>query len=400
MAMISVIAFPLNPTPWTTAALLFGLAMLAELLPVQQGRLGLRITLTLPFIAGACASMGPTAAMIGDAGVTLLAALAVALRDQNRILWRWVTVNVATAVISVGLAGFMREYLASMGDNAIEDFAFVAVYVTVNFLIVTRIASRKLSRPFLQSVLRNLRSGLVCLALYGLIGVAVCLVVERGIIPVLPLLLLPVLALRSALQLNAREEDRYYGTMVALTLMLQRAHPYTHRHLERVGQLAEAVALQLGLSPRRAYKVREAAVLHDIGKIAIDEEILDKPGRLSDDEMDHVRMHPEFGAEILAHADEFREIVPWIRWHHERPDGTGYPERLQDVEIPIESKIIAVTDAFDAMVGGALPGEVRSYREPMGSGDALQELKRCAGTQFDSEVVSVFQEVILTAGDA
>lgn len=395
--MVIAYIFPIGTIPWVTGGLLMALALLAEMMPVHHSRRGLRITLTLPFIAGICAVDGPTSAMLADGVVMLLATLALTQQEERRLAWRWSSVNVATAVLSAGLAGSMRVFLLRMAHPSAADFAFVATYVIVNFLIVARTSIDNSSRPFYQSVLRRLQAGLFYLALYGLVGVAVCLVVERGLSLLLPLFLAPVLALRTALQMGARAEEHYYETIVALTLMLQRSHPYTHRHLERVGQLAEMVALQLGLSPRRALKVREAAILHDIGKIAIDEEVLDKPGRLSEDEMEHVRMHPEFGAVILAHSEEFREIVPWIRSHHERPDGKGYPGRLQDVEIPIESKIIAVTDAFDAMVGGAQPEEVRSYRVPMQTDEALCELDRCAGSQFDRRVVEVFSQVVFQA---
>ncbi len=390
--------FPIGSIPLATGGMLLALAMLAEVMPVQHSRRGLRITLTLPFVAGICSADGPTSAMLADGAITLLATLALAHRDEHRLATKWASVNVATALISAGLAGSMHNFLTARSSATVGDFAFVATYVVINFLIVTRTASENSSRPFYQSVLRRLQSGLFFVGFYGLVGVAVCLVVERGVIAILPLFLVPVFALRTALQMSAKSEEHYYETMVALTLMLQRSHPYTHRHLERVGHLAEMVALQLGLTPRRAIKVREAAILHDIGKIAIDEEVLDKPGTLSEDEMDHVRMHPEFGAEILTHSEEFREIVPWIRSHHERPDGKGYPGRLQDVEIPIESKIIAVTDAFDAMVGGAQPEETRSYRIPMQTDEALAELERCAGTQFDRRVVAVFSEVVESAG--
>jgi putative nucleotidyltransferase with HDIG domain len=189
--------------------------------------------------------------------------------------------------------------------------------------------------------------------------------------------------------------EHYYETITALTLMLQRAHPYTHGHLERVAKTAEEVARRLGLSSSRARMVREAAVLHDIGKIAVDEALLDKPGPLSESEMDHVRQHATWGAQILGPVRGFRDMLPWILHHHERPDGLGYPSGLADADIPLESKIIAVVDAYDAMTGSELPGTKRSYRDSMTVEEALQELNRCAGTQFDRRVVGAFRTVIL-----
>ena len=159
--------------------------------------------------------------------------------------------------------------------------------------------------------------------------------------------------------------------------------------------ISEEVAIRLGIPARRAKLLREASVLHDIGKIAVDEEILDKPAKLNASEMEHVRKHSAFGAQILAPVASLGEIVPWIRYHHERPDGTGYPDGLQDIEIPLESKIIAVVDAFDAMTGGVEGNDRRPYREPMSVAAALDELDRCSGTQFDRRVVGAFREVVL-----
>jgi putative nucleotidyltransferase with HDIG domain len=197
------------------------------------------------------------------------------------------------------------------------------------------------------------------------------------------------------LQYQSTMYEHYYETITALTLMLQRAHPYTHGHLERVARAAEEVAKRLGLSSQRARMVREAAVLHDIGKIAVDEALLDKPGKLTEGEMDHVRKHAEWGAEILHPVEGFREMLPWILHHHERPDGKGYPSQLPDAEIPIESKIIAVVDAFDAMTGGDIPGTRRTYREPMDIHEAFDELFRCSGTQFDPSVVTAFRAIVM-----
>jgi len=144
--------------------------------------------------------------------------------------------------------------------------------------------------------------------------------------------------------------------------------------------------------------VREAAVLHDIGKIAVSESVLDKPGRLTTDEFEHVKLHAQLGAKILRPVGQFHEMAPWIRHHHERLDGTGYPDRLTDVEIPIESKIIAVVDAFDAMTGGENAAEKRTYREPKTHAEAVAELERCSGSQFDPGVVEAFKSVLFMEG--
>jgi putative nucleotidyltransferase with HDIG domain len=210
--------------------------------------------------------------------------------------------------------------------------------------------------------------------------------------------LLPAAAACALVEARTREEAHYYGAIAALTAMLQRAHPQTNRHMERVADAAEEVGLRLGMPRKRARLVREAALLHDIGKIAIDEQILEKPGPLTHDEMAHVKRHAEYGAEILAPVRRFGPLVAWVRHHHERPDGTGYPDGLSGSRIPLASRIIAVVDAYDAMTAGIDGGERRAYREPVGEYEAVAELKACSGKQFDPRVVRAFCSALRRRG--
>src|SRR5208282_3347959 len=117
---------------------------------------------------------------------------------------------------------------------------------------------------------------------------------------------LPLIVLRRVLKLKSQLMEQYYETVTSLTLMLQRAHPYTHGHLERVSRVSEEVAIHLGLSGHRARLVREASVLHDIGKIAVDEAILDKPAKLTAEEYAHVKRHSALGAQIIAPVEPLR----------------------------------------------------------------------------------------------
>lgn len=227
-----------------------------------------------------------------------------------------------------------------------------------------------------------------------LLGAAGAVLIAENQFELLPALLLPILAFRLVLSVHRRIEGLAYDTVVTLSHMLRRAHVPTSNHVDRVADWAELTALECGLSPARAREVREAARLHDIGKIAIDEAILDKPARLTESEYAHVRNHAEFGAEILAESGFLKRLSNWIRYHHERPDGRGYPKGLRHDQIPLESSIIAVVDAFDAMVGDSLEGERRPYRERMTVDQALAELESCAGTQFDPVVVSTFCRLV------
>jgi putative nucleotidyltransferase with HDIG domain len=161
----------------------------------------------------------------------------------------------------------------------------------------------------------------------------------------------------------------------------------TARHSETVGRYAEQIARALRWDIGRVERVRAAGILHDIGKLGISDATLHKPGRLSPEEWDEMRRHPELGARILEHAN-LRDIASWVLAHHERVDGTGYPRRLAGAQIPPEARILAVADAYEAMTAD------RPYRRALGHAEARAELERCVGTQFDADVVAAFLGVL------
>jgi putative nucleotidyltransferase with HDIG domain len=163
-------------------------------------------------------------------------------------------------------------------------------------------------------------------------------------------------------------------------------------HNDRVLHLAERVARSLGITGADLDDLLHAAALHDVGKAAIPERILEKPGPLTSDERAFVQRHTIIGDRILAAAPALRRVGRIVRGSHERWDGAGYPDRLAGEEIPLASRIIAVCDAYDAMT------EDRPYRSAMPDHEAAAELRRCAGTQFDPGVVDLFLDVV-GAGD-
>jgi diguanylate cyclase (GGDEF)-like protein len=171
------------------------------------------------------------------------------------------------------------------------------------------------------------------------------------------------------------------GTLAnALALAVDAKDAYTRSHCQTVSQLCALVAGELGLSPGRVSRMRLAGLLHDVGKIGVPDAILNKPGPLTDDEYLQMQRHATLGGEIVGAAD-LAEESDWVRHHHERFDGTGYPDSLAGSEIPLESRIILVCDAYEAMTSN------RPYRAAPGHAHAIQELRRNARTQFDPRVV-------------
>ncbi|MGN0741519.1 MAG: diguanylate cyclase domain-containing protein [Candidatus Fimadaptatus sp.] len=162
----------------------------------------------------------------------------------------------------------------------------------------------------------------------------------------------------------------------------------TEHHVRRTQQLGSDLGRRIGLTDEQQSKLALLCLLHDIGKIGIPLEILNKPGKLSDDEWRLMQSHTDKGYEIANSSNELREIADAIRHHHERWDGHGYPDGLSQESIPVLSRVIAVVDAYDAMTND------RAYRHAMSSARAMEELKRCAGSQFDPFIVSEFLQLL------
>ena len=173
---------------------------------------------------------------------------------------------------------------------------------------------------------------------------------------------------------------------VLISVLEERDSALAH-HLADVADLAEAVGRRLQVPEPQLAAIRQAAELHDVGKLAIPEEILGKPGPLAEDEWGFVRRHTVIGERILGSAPVLAEAAKIVRSTHERWDGMGYPDRLAGTEIPQGARIISVCDAFDAMTSH------RPYATALTREDGLRELFRCAGTQFDYEVVEAFAAV-------
>jgi diguanylate cyclase (GGDEF)-like protein len=161
----------------------------------------------------------------------------------------------------------------------------------------------------------------------------------------------------------------------------------TARHSETVGRYCEQIARELRFEPARVERIRAAGILHDIGKLGIADAVLHKPGRLDPHEWVEIKRHSEIGSRILEHAN-LRDIGAWVLAHHERMDGGGYPQGLPGSEIPVEARILAVADAYEAMTAD------RPYRRALPLEHARAELERGAGTQFDADIVAVFERIL------
>lgn len=177
-------------------------------------------------------------------------------------------------------------------------------------------------------------------------------------------------------------------TLKSLIAAINRRDLYTEGHCQRVTSASLVVAEKLGLSDYERDVIRVVSPIHDLGKVGIPDSVLLKPSKLSDAEYGMMKGHPIYGEEIMNRFEILSKEAKIIRHHHERFDGTGYPDALQRSEIPVCSRVIAVCDAYDAMVTN------RPYRRSLGKEEALAEIRRCRGTQFDPEVADCFVEAV------
>ncbi len=197
---------------------------------------------------------------------------------------------------------------------------------------------------------------------------------------------------------SERIRSDFFNAVTALAQALEAKDKYTSGHSQRVAEVSSTIARQLGMAGDRIEKIRTAALIHDIGKIGVNESVLNKPGRLTDEEYKHIRLHSQTAERILKPITQDDEILSMVRHHHERYDGKGYPDGLsgdaqnQD-RLPFNWSIISLADAYDAMSSD------RPYRKALPPDQVLQEIKRNTGSQFDPVVVDAFFKTNRTARD-
>jgi len=186
---------------------------------------------------------------------------------------------------------------------------------------------------------------------------------------------------------NLRLQENSLNVLRTMVNVLEQRDSYTAGHSRRVTEIAMTIAARLDLSDEELKTLRQAGMIHDVGKIGIEDTILRKPGRLTGEEFATIRSHPERGVQIIEPLDFLKEALPIVRYHHECCDGRGYPAGLKGVAIPLGARIVAIADTYDAITSS------RAYRRARGQEAALAEITRCSGTQFDPDLARLFLEI-------
>ena len=208
------------------------------------------------------------------------------------------------------------------------------------------------------------------------------------------LFLVPLYLARFSFSKYAETRELFLGTIQALSQAIDAKDGFTRGHADRVSRIAGAIARELGLAEKQIDEIELAGLLHDIGKIGVEDRVLMKPTRLDPDETELMRRHPIYGASILEPSAALRPLVPIVLHHHENFDGSGYPEGLKGEDIPIGSRIMIVADAYEAMTSD------RIYRKAIGHESAMEQLNKYKGGQFDPRIVRALHEVVRKRGPA
>ena len=366
---------------WSDVLIFLCVAILAERWFVYTSQeSGMSLSFTVHFAAAAL--FGPAFAMIIALGGVLIADGFISRRPPVRTSF-----NMAQMAVAVGLCGLVFQRLSPGGElNLVTDFPALAVsafvYLFMNNTLVAGVLSMH-GRLFFQEWKLSFREILLPYVSMAPLGALVAYAYQSSpwtLVYFPPL----VLVIYNGFKLFVTLQHETDHALVALADSIDRRDQYTYQHSQRVAAHAGAIARHLGLPARQIDLVVAAARVHDLGKIATDNRVLFKQSSLTPDERGIIEAHPAEGEELAGKFSMFREGRRFIRHHHERWDGRGYPDGLAGADIPLGARIITVADSYDAMTSD------RPYRRALPPDIAVVELRRGAGAQFDAQVVEAF----------
>ena len=373
--LVALLAVPdrVAPAQLPIAALLLALATVAQLRPLHLTQ-KIKITVDDTATFAAALLVDPWLGLVVASASTLLA-----YTRRRGAPWFEAPFNAAASGLATYGASVLYRALGGEPETIAASGSAVALAAAARYLLQTTTidvaVGLQLRRDPVSAWWRVHRRDLPqSLALYGL-GALAALVASAAPFAV-ALFALPVGAVFLAMREAARLRTQTRQAIVELAKLIDLRDRYTHGHSQRVADLAERMARRMRLDPTQIELVRDAALLHDLGKIRTGDHILQKPGPLDNLERDEMRLHAEAGADLLRQLPDFWEGAVLVRAHHEHYDGTGYPRGLAGTELPIEAAIIAVADAWDAMTSD------RPYRGALSLGQARAELLRYRGTQW------------------
>lgn len=368
--------------------LLLSIAAESLLIPTPNQRgisVGFAVSLTVLLILGI-----PQATWVPSLGIMLR----IASKDGKRYhiantpIYKTLF-NGANIVLSSGLAGLCYEALGGIPGqlefiNILPMLASIVVYIIVNALIMSILMTILSGDNFYKMLYTNMIWVIKDYLALAPLGIIMAIAyINYKILGVL-LFFGPLLLARYSFKMYVDMRNMYLDTVKALCQAVEAKDPYTQGHSQRVSELAYKLGQRMKLSHRTTENLKLAGMLHDIGKIGVDEHILNKPGRLTDDEYGKIKLHPAIGSKIIQEIDFLKATADIILSHHEHFDGSGYPNGKRKSEISIESCILCVVDVYDALTSD------RPYRKAMTDEEAIEIIKRESGILFNPIVAQEF----------
>jgi HD-GYP domain-containing protein (c-di-GMP phosphodiesterase class II) len=321
------------------------------------------------------------------------------VRDIRRQVAWYGTLYNRFAYVLAAFAGWLVFSFVQPVLKADEPFSTVALIVLVglafsvtNMFLAVAAASLRTNSPMARIwalSVSNTLFGTIALVFLGWLMAEVATKVGLW---ASVLFMVPLLLARYSFTKYAETRAMFFGTVSALSQAIDAKDGFTRGHADRVSRIAGAIAREMGLSEKQIEGIELAGMLHDIGKIGVEDQILMKPARLDPHEQELMRRHPIYGAKILEPSESLRPLVPLVLHHHENFDGSGYPDGRKGEDIPLGSRIIIVADAYEAMTSD------RIYRKAIGHDRAMDQLNRYKGIQFDPQVVRALGTLIEKRG--
>jgi len=373
---------------WLAILFFVTISIFAEFIPVDLPVGGV-ISIGFPIDFVLILVYGPALAML----ITALGAL-IGEIIEKKVSWYKIIFNTSQYALTAGIAGIAYQQAGGVvGAQNIFKFILPATicaltYCIVNitfFVMVVSFAQNVRIKKIWRTSIKEMIPSYIAEAPMGFLMAIVY--TEVGIVGIL-LFFLPLLLARRSFELYTKMRKVYLDTIRALAAAIDAKDPYTKGHSERVSEMSVVLAQELNLSDNDIENIEYTALLHDIGKIGIDDSILGKKSSLTDQEFDKIKEHTIMGANIIQPVDFLKNSYRAIYHHHERYNGEGYPDGIKSEDIPILARIIAVADAYDAMSSD------RPYRKKLSKDKILKELKDQSGKQFDPEIVKALISVL------
>jgi putative nucleotidyltransferase with HDIG domain len=369
---------------WRDVLIFTILVIAADTAQISLPRGGAAVFTSSPLDLAAIVLLGPAAAAFIEVAAVPVTQGILRRRPLIKILF-----NIPLLGFTVGIPGLVYRSFGSMTSLESPQFLIPLLVAGLTYYVVNSVSlstviglteRRNVIAVFRQNYLWNFTHILAFLP----VGAIIALIYYKSGAWTIGLFIIPLILARYTFQLYLHMRDANISTVQALTSAIDASDQYTHGHSLRVARYAVRLGRELGLTERELEVLEYGALLHDVGKIGIQHHVLRKVGKLTEEDRMILRTHPEIGADILKSVKFLSESIPIVKYHHEQPDGRGYPDGLMNEEIPIGAKIVMAADAFDAMTSD------RPYRNALPMAKVIEQFVKYRGTQFDNNVVAAF----------